>query len=254
MSALPAGFRHTHASNQNKEFTMRSIAVAAVILTAAVNTYAQGSVMFANRVSGATFNQTTHIWGPSSTDPSLSFIGLGSNDSPSGTTLFGAATGMSLIGASGRTGQFGYATTFAQLIGAVGMNQPESALVPVGQTTTFRTGSALGDVALITSFLPQEYADAHWATFEIVAWDNSSGQYPTWHDAYTAWIGGDIAAGHSAIFNVANIGGTANVAPSLTEGGGLDMTSFNLYLIPEPSALALAGLATTTLLLVRRRG
>jgi len=80
----------------------------------------QGTVTFNIRISGALTNQTTHIWGPSATAPTLSLIGLGSNDSPWGTTPFGSASGMALIGAGGRTGLYGYATTFAQLIGAVG--------------------------------------------------------------------------------------------------------------------------------------
>jgi hypothetical protein len=92
----------------------------------------QGVVIFNNRIStvGNFVGTTLHIWGPSTTSPSLSLIGLGSNDNPSGTTPFGSASGMALIGAGGSGGQCGYATTFAQLIGAVGSNQPESALVP----------------------------------------------------------------------------------------------------------------------------
>ena len=84
------------------------------------------------------------MWGPSSTNPALALIGLGTNDNPSGTTPFGAASGMALIGAGGSGGHYGYATTFAQLIGALGANQPESILVPnpAGPTTSFE--SALG--------------------------------------------------------------------------------------------------------------
>lgn len=150
---------------------------------------AQGTVWFANRIAGQTVNQTTHIWGPSATAPYLSLIGLGSNDSPSGTTAFGWASGMSLIGAHGSGGHLGYATTFAQLIGAVGINQPASSLVPVGQVTTFRSGTSLGGLAAIIDTLtgnPGIPADAPYATFMIVAWDNSSGLLPTWTEAHAA--------------------------------------------------------------------
>jgi hypothetical protein len=93
----------------------------------------QGTVIFNNRIAGgAGVGLTLHIWGPSTNNPALALIGLGSNDSPSGTTPFGSASSMALIGAGGSGGQYGYATTLAQLIGAVGSNQPESALVPVG--------------------------------------------------------------------------------------------------------------------------
>jgi hypothetical protein len=199
----------------------------------------QGIVIFNNRIpGGAGVGLTLHIWGPSSTNPSLALIGLGSNDSPSGTTPFGSASGMALIGANGSGGQYGYATTFAQLIGAVGASQPESALVPVGQTTTFRSGTFLGNVVSIsdtlsavppyTNTIPE---DAPAATFEIVAWDNSSDLYPTWAQASVAWMQGLIAAGHSAPFTVTAIGDLqTNVPPYLNNGQGSanGMTSFNL--------------------------
>ena len=192
---------------------------------------AQGQVILNNRINNPSgISQTAHIWGPSSTNPGLSLIGLGSNDNPSGTTPFGSASGMTMIGASGFFAQYGPVSTLAQLIGAVGSNQPESNLVPVGSTTTFRTGSAQGNVVGITTWLPPAYQDAPWATFEIVAWDNSSGLYWSWDLASAAWQDGLIAAGHSAAINVANIGGTVNNAPYLTSAGGvITGFSFNLY-------------------------
>jgi hypothetical protein len=206
----------------------------------------QGVVVFNNRIGGgAGVGLSLHIWGPSASYPALSLVGLGSNDSPSGTTAFGSASSMALIGAGGSGGQFGYATTVAQLLGAVGAGQPESALVPVGQTTTFRSGSALGEVAGITVTLTNNPggsivipADAPFATFEIVAWDNSSGLYPTWAQASTAWHSGQIYAGRSAPFTVTDIGGVANVPPYLNNGQGSanGMTSFNLLVggLPPP--------------------
>jgi len=232
---------------------MKKLILAAFALTTAASVFAQGTVWLNNRISAVGYTQTTHIWGPSSTTPTLSLVGLGSNDNPSGTTAFGTASGMSLIGASGSGGKYGYATTFAQLIGAVGSNQAESSLVPVGQTTTFRSGSSLGDVALITDTLtgtPGIAADATFATFELVAWDNSSGLYSTWTSAEVAWKAGLIAAGKSLAFNVSAIGGL-NAVPQLNNMGG--PTSFNLYFIPEPSSMALAGLGAAALLIFRRR-
>jgi len=168
----------------------------------------------------------------------VSLIGLGSNDNPSGTTPFGAASGMALIGAGGSGGKYGYATTFAQLLGAVGSNQPQSALVPVGQTTTFRSGTSLGCLAAIIVTLTNNPgggivipADEPFAPFEIVAWDNSSGAFPTWAQASLGWLGSQIRAGRSAPFTVSAIGGTANSAPYLNnlQGSANGMTSFNLY-------------------------
>ena len=217
----------------------------------------QGVVSFNNRIpGGAGVGITLHIWGPSTTNPRLALVGLGSNDSPSGTTPFGSASDMALIGAGGSGGHYGYATTLAQLIGAVGADQPESALVPVGQTTTFRSGTTLGEVAVIndtltavppyTTTIP---VDTPAATFEIVAWDNISGLYSTWAQASVAWQQGLIFAGRSAPFTVTAIGGSTKVPTYLNNGQGSTngMTSFNLYSLglPVPVVATLPAAAIT---------
>jgi hypothetical protein len=230
---------------------MKKLTLAACVLTTAVGVYAQGTVNLANRITGVA---TTHIWGPSGTAPTLSLIGLGSNDSPAGAVNF-AGSGMTMIGAT-VAGKYGAATTFAQLLGANGGNVPESSLVPVGQTTTFRTGGAIGNLVQITSTLsgasPVIPADAALATLEIVAWDNSSGQYATWAQASVAWLAGTIAAGKSGAFNVSALGGGVNPTPYLNNVTPLN--SFNLYMsIPEPSSFALVGLGAAAMMIFRRR-
>ena len=241
----------------------------------------QGQIVFNNRISNAEFNQTGHIWGPAPDFglDEVSLIGLGSNDSPAGTTPY-AAYGMKLIGDGGASGAvatgdgrwvMGYKTTFSQLIGAIGKNMPESGLAPLSGVTTFRTGSSLGDVAAIDSTFSNNPAsiDAPWATLEIVAWDASpaaaaraSGfDLRSWgtagsRGAFDAWEHGLIAGGKSSVFNVANISGTFNMPPFLTSAGApINGLSFNLYylIIPEPSMFALAGLGAAALMIFRRR-
>jgi hypothetical protein len=256
---------------------MKKLILAAFALTTAVSVFAQGTIVFNNRISGATVVQTSHIWGPAvGVNSTIALVGLGSNDNPVGATAY-AVNGMRLIGDGGTAsvatgdGNFvmGYKTTFAQLLGIVGQNGQEASLLPLNGVTTFRTGSSLGDVAAINSTMnnqPTSY-DAAWATIELVAWDGSPAaaaraagfNLAAWgtkgsKGAYDAWQGGLIAGGVSGTFNVANIGGSSNPTPVLTSGGAVvPGLSFNLYYVPEPSMFALAGLGAAALMIFRRR-
>lgn len=223
---------------------MKKLLFVSIVFTA-THIFSQGTVLFDNRnIFG-----TTHVWGPSSAVPYLSLQGFGLNDTPSGTLDF-AGAGMSLIGANGSGGPFGYATTFTQLLAAPGSDMPESSLTPQGVTSTFRSGVAAGFIAFNGGTILQNVPkDAPWATIEVVAWDNSSGLYPTWTQAQAAWYSLQITAGKSGAFNVANIGGDLNTPPFFL------VPSFNLSYVwlPEPPTSALAGLGVAASLVFRRR-
>jgi hypothetical protein len=223
---------------------MKKLILGAFAVTVAVGVFAQGQVaLVGNSASG-----TQHIWGPSINAPTLSLVGSGSNDhNPTpGTTPY-AASGMSLIGSSGLFGPGGAATTLAQLLAAPGANAPDNLLVPSGQTTTFRTGRPAGLTFILTDVLENVPIDAPAVTLEVVAWDNSSGQYPTWATASAAWEAGLIDAGMSGSFTVNDVGGFLNTPPVFA------YNSFNLYYVPEPSTFALAGLGAAAVLTFRRR-
>lgn len=199
---------------------MRRMLLGTVTVLAALNGFAQGTVFFSNRTSAGTNHISGFDWG----------------------------SGMVLIGANGTSGLFGAATTFAQILAAPGPDQPEASLVPMGQTTTFRSGSAAGFLAPITATLEGIAPDAPAATLQVVAWDNSSGLYPTWTEAYPAWLSGVAGAwGKSGTFTVYSIGGYVN-PPTL-----LPIPSFIVYATPEPSTVALVGLGIAALTTVRRR-
>jgi len=208
------------------------------------NASAQGWVMLSN------FNgqNRTRVYAPLATDPAFSQIGNGSTDVPAGTTSW---TGFTLIGADGANGQYGASTTLAALLGAPRLNQPESSLLAGSPLTTFHTGAGAGGmVSAVDAFsnIPYDYTGG--GTFEMVVWDNSSGQYPTWALASGAWEAGDIAAGKSGLMNLtAAIGGTLYTPPFLP------VQSFDLYytVIPEPSTFPLLGLGGAALVAVCRR-
>ena len=87
----------------------------------------------------------------------------------------------------------------------------------------------------------------------MVAWDNTSGNYPTWAQASAAWSAGLIIAGRSAPFNLASIGGANNSPPNIVSSiPGEGLQSFSIV-VPEPASFALAGLGAAALLIFRRR-
>jgi hypothetical protein len=220
---------------------MKKLILAAITLTAAVSVFAQGTVVFVNRSASG----TTHLW----YTPNLhsSMTGQGATDNPTGSTDFAGVGGV-LVGTLGSP--IAGPTTFGQLL-AGPAGTPESSLVPAAGIVTFRTGAASGFSSTATSTLGNVLPDAASASIEMVAWDNSSGLYPTWTQASVAWASGLIAAGKSGAFTVNSIGGTTFTPPNIT-GAGL-LTSFNIYTVPEPTTAALAGLGAAALLIFRRR-
>ena len=206
--------------NRNKGTAMKKTILGTSVILATLNLFAQGTVLFSSISSLG----TSHVWGTIPGD------------------------GMVLIGADGTGGRYGAATTFAQLLAANGPNQPESSLVAMGQTTTFKTGVSAGRLAVITDTLEGIPADSSAATLEVVAWDNSSGLYPTWTQASAVyWAGGYLAVGRSGPFTVLSIGGSVNTPPPTP------FPSFNLWLLPEPSTITLAVLGGAMLMIRRRR-
>jgi len=211
---------------------MKKLILTACALTCAVSVFAQGTVVFNNRVAGTL---VTHVYYNATVNTAV--FGNGATDLPAGTQDW---TGYTLLAGSGY---------MAQLLAASGANQAESSLQAASSpATTFRMGAAAGFIAGVGATLAGVPGDTATATLEMVVWDNSSGQYPTWATAKPAWLAGTIAAGASPLFNLNGIGGTVNQAPVLA-----GLQSFNIYYVPEPSTMALAGLGAAALLIFRRR-
>ena len=220
---------------------MKTLVLATFALMMAAGVFGQGTIFFNNRNSLG----TSHVYAPLFSG--VGKVGNGPNDGPSGTTDW---TGYTPIGTIGLTGQYGGATTFAQLLAANGANQPESSLTPQGGIVTFRTGAGAGFLQTgFTDTLGNVPKDSPVATLEVVAWDNSSGLYSTYALAYNAWYYGGLGMGWSGPFNQFAVGGDLNTPPNTV------FPSFNLYSIvgPEPSASTLVGLGAAMMFVLRRR-
>jgi len=224
---------------------MKKLILTALATTFGFSLFAQGTVDMGNHPGV----MVIHIYGPLPSNPHISQVGNGANDFPPGSTSWAGFPGIGAVG--GLAGS----STYAQLLGAPGYNMPESSLVPAQTITTFRTGAGAGNFASAIATLNNIPPDAPQATLELVSWDNSSGLYPTWTQASTAWLAGVLLAGKTGTWNQNNLGGVVNLPPPMINS--TDPTqharSFNLYLAPEPTTAALAGLGATALLILRRR-
>jgi hypothetical protein len=238
---------------------MKKLVLAAFALTTAASVFAQGTIGFNNNIGGL----RTRVYAPLATATGFSQIGLGSVDTPSGSTSWAGFSGIGSASTAGNlNGQYGSAQTLAQLLGNVGLGDDQSTLRPGSTTMTFRTGAGGGllGAASTPSFtlIPKDYAFG--MTLEMVAWDTTvtgtGDDLSTWGfsgsgNAYDAWRAGKIAAGVSGTFNMTATAGGTGTPPNMPTDGSVK--SFNLYIVPEPSTFALAGLGAAAMLIFRRR-
>jgi hypothetical protein len=189
----PCNFPQTH------KFCLSAIFFSLLLHCLPQRTAGQGTVVFNNHVPGTVM---THVY-----NAYLCFTGNGTNDFPVGVTDWSAFTGLTGSG------------WFAQLLVAPGADQPDSALVPASNLTTFRTGAAAGSVVAVIATLANVPPDAPVATVQMAVWDNMDGAISDWRQAW--W--GSSATGLSPKFNVYNLGGVSNSPPYLT-----GLTSFSI--------------------------
>lgn len=203
---------------------MKKLLLTACAVTCAVSVFAQGTVAFNNRLSATSLQTHVYLGGTSQ------LSGNGANDFPAGGTSWAGFTALAGAGYS------------ACLVVNPGANQAYSA------ATTFRTGGAAGYINPVTATLPGVAKDAASATIAMFAWDNKGGSISDPAAAWTAWQTAATAGGLSKTLTLSAIGGDFNTPPSM-----FGLESFNIFVIPEPSTMALAGLGFAALLVFRRR-
>jgi hypothetical protein len=221
---------------------MKKLILAAITTACAASVFAQGSVTFTTR--DAAGSSRVYIGG------TTQLRGNGPADNPTGPIDWSSYRMVgSLPGGLNEAQHW-----MSQLLGAPGAGAPESSLVPsTSPPTTFRTGPASGQVFVNTATFDNITPGAAVGTFQQVAWDNSSGLYPTWAQASAAWKDGNnglIMAGKGNVFTLNSIGGGLQTPPSI-EPFALSFNAFNN--VPEPTTAALLGLGAAGMLIFRRR-
>jgi hypothetical protein len=211
---------------------MKKLILTAVAVTCAASVFAQGTVIFGNRSAPV----ITRVYYNAAVTSQV--VGNGTADTPPGTTDW---TGWTAITGSG---------WMAAILGANGAAVPEGSLTFGANptTTTFRGGANAGGFAVTTATINSVNKDAAVATLEVFVWDNKGGTLTDPTAALQQFRAGTLTGGLSGAFNVQLIGGDINTPPALT-----GLQSFNVFIVPEPATVALAGLGAAALLIFRRR-
>jgi hypothetical protein len=206
----------------------KSIITVGAMLASAVCVLAQGTLSYNQRVANTVIAPT--------------YLGAPGEPAKSGNTQAGfPAESQTYLGPLLAGSGFS-----AQLFFAVGLNQPESALIPLASSlTTFRTSATFaGTLAPSFQSLPG-VAVGGAATLQLRAWDNAGGTLLSYDLAAAA----GRAAGKSVVFNIEGLVDATNPAPPTMNG----LRSFNITIVPEPSTFVLAGLGAAALVIFRRR-
>jgi len=210
----------------------------------AATVFGQGTILFNNRVAGA---YDARIYGTVPGNETLFIQGQPATGVPTGTTDYRGAVALQ---GTGYTAQL-----FGGPLGTT-LNTDSSQFALAG-TLNFRTGASAAGILAIpapTITVPG-VAESSRATLQIRVWDNVGGTITSWDQVLA---NPSVARGWSTPIDSLALGGTLSTPPNLggTAGPPLNLTglaSFNLFVVPEPSVIALGVLGVGALLLFRRR-
>jgi hypothetical protein len=207
---------------------MKRILVTTLLAMATVASFAQGSIQVGNGISGTRFP----IYGPQVGNETVSLRGGSSLSQPAGSVTY---TGGLLSG-----------DRYQMEFWAGPASATEYSALTLITTIGFRTGTGAlpnGITATLPSGLIPGVDAGSQAKLGVRVWDTQSG---------ASWLTATVR-GEGLLFLSAPLGGNP-------PGGGTPITppawvgeSFSLYVVPEPSSMALAGLGAASLLIFRRR-
>jgi hypothetical protein len=210
---------------------MRAVFLASLLLTTGNSAFGQGAVDFRNRIAGVLFAPVYGV------NPAAPEVRLSGNATTNGGAVDYAGVPL-LLG-----------TSFTASLWAApienGFVAPEFQMLA---TASFRTISAVaGTWGVSTPLLvtiPFVTVNNTPVDLQVRVWDNRNGSVLNWPSVLADPA---LPRGYSEIFTY-----DAHVAPN-PPGPMYGLTSFNLFVVPEPSLLALAGLGAVSWFAARRR-
>jgi len=214
---------------------MKKTLITTLLLVAAVGAFAQGQLNFGNQF-GSTILMPIYNVDPA--NPLHVVTGNSAQSKPAGATVY----------AGGLLNGPGF--TMALFAGAQGTASDQLRLAASAPLRSSATGAL--PAGLIVSMLGLQIdgvAPGGIAQLEIRAWDNRGGTVDTW-----AKVQADptVARGTSGTFLSGALGGVGPDGPILAPNT-TGWQSFGLFVVPEPSTIALAVLGLGSVLLFRRR-
>jgi hypothetical protein len=231
---------------------MRKNLLVVALLMSAFGAFGQGTVNFNNRLTSGSPPDTGPVVAPffdvnpanpferKSGNPTSDWNGTsGPSPIPTGTQTYAGAP---LVG-----------TGFTVTLWAANAQQPDDALVLIS-TTTMTTRSQLNfkgfiNAPSIAPVVPGAAGNtSDRAKFEIRVWDNKGGTITSWQQVLLAQ-NNNVARGMSGILTIDSpLGVGSTPSPTLQ-----NLRSFQLFVVPEPSVIALGVLGAGCLFLLRRR-
>jgi len=222
--------------------------ISAALMLVARAAFSQGEIVFDNRAnaSGTPGSFPGVVVAPIyDVDPANPSVRKSGNTS-AGIPMGGATYSGALLAGTGFT-----ATLWARNSTAVSGDASANNLALVGQTTmrTSTTGTSAGRVAASAAnarVLDVAPGTTDRGTFQVRVWDSRGGQIATWDQALTT---PGVKLGYSDLFTVPYALTSGIGTPPNLEG----LQSFQLFVVPEPSVIALGVLGAGCLFLLRRR-
>jgi len=214
---------------------MKKTLMVLALATAAATAYPQGQIQMINFGGSGASQFQAPIFDVEPAGSPRAGIQLRGNPAtgaiPAGTQVY---TGARLAG-----------TGFTSELWGGPLGSAESALTSGGATSAFRTGTGAG-FNLGGSSVIQGVAAGLQATVQMRAWNNMGGTVTSWAMAVANPL---IPHGSSDLVTTAAL----TEPPTPTTGLANQLRSFNLFVVPEPSLIALGALGLGALLVRRIR-